>query len=101
MRHVGATFVCLVVLGSAIAFAQQHTMPSATKTDEDIIKSAMSAAPEAISKGATIIDVGSDGKIQLCAKAVTNLPAWPITQTHLVQIRCVPTGMQWNGSTLG
>ena len=65
MRHVGATFVCLVVLGSAIAFAQQHTMPSGTKTDEDIIKSAMSAAPEAISKGATIIDVGSDGKIRV------------------------------------
>jgi len=33
-------------------------MPSGTMTDEQIIKSAMSAAPEAISKGATIIDVG-------------------------------------------
>jgi len=65
MRHVGATFVCLVVLGSAIASAQQHTMPSGAMTDEEIIKSAMSAAPEAISKGATIIDVGSDGKIRI------------------------------------
>ena len=65
MRHVAATFVCLVVLGSAATFAQQHTMPSGTMTDEQIIKSAMSAAPEAISKGATIIDVGSDGKIRV------------------------------------
>jgi hypothetical protein len=66
MRHVGATFVCLVfVLGSASTFAQQHTMPSGKMTDEEIIKSAMSAAPEAIGKGATIIDVGSDGKIRV------------------------------------
>ena len=66
MRHVGATLVCLVfVVGSASAFAQQHTMPSGKMTDEEIIKSAMSAAPEAIGKGATIIDVGSDGKIRI------------------------------------
>jgi hypothetical protein len=37
-------------------------------TDEQIIKSAMSAAPEAIAKGATIIDVGSDGKIRVVRK---------------------------------
>jgi hypothetical protein len=40
-------------------------MPSGKMTDEEIIKSAMSAAPEAIGKGATIIDVGSDGKIRV------------------------------------
>jgi hypothetical protein len=34
-------------------------------TDEEIIKSAMSAAPETIGKGATIIDVSSDGKIRV------------------------------------
>ena len=34
-------------------------------TDAEIIKSAMSAAPEAIGKNATIIDVGSDGKIRV------------------------------------
>jgi hypothetical protein len=70
-------------------------------TDEEIIKSAMSAAPEAIGKGATIIDVAVMEKFELCARAVTNLPAWPITPTRLVQTRCVPTAMQWNGSTLG
>ena len=57
MRHVGATFVCLVfALGSASTFAQQHTMPSGKMTDEDIIKSAMSAAPEAI--GSMYVDHG-------------------------------------------
>jgi hypothetical protein len=66
MRLVGAIFVYLVsILVSASAFAQQHPMPSGKMTDEKIIKSAMSAAPEAIGKGATIIDVSSDGKIRV------------------------------------
>jgi hypothetical protein len=63
MRHVALTFGCSVVLISGLAVAQQHNMPSAGKmTDDEIIKSAMSAAPQAIGKDATIIDVGSDGK---------------------------------------
>jgi hypothetical protein len=67
MRQVGATFVCLAVLGSAIAFAQQHTMPAGPMTDEEIIKSAMSAAPEAISKGATDHRCGERWKNSNCA----------------------------------
>src|SRR5205823_4303154 len=65
MRHVALAFGCSVVLVSGLAVAQQHNMPSATVTDEEIIKSAMSAAPESIGKGATIIDVGSDGKVRV------------------------------------
>ena len=41
-------------------------------SDEDIIKSAMSAAPEAISKNATIIDVSADGKIRVVRKGSNN-----------------------------
>src|ERR1700738_2480890 len=58
-------FGCSVLLISGSAIAQQHSMPSGKMTDEDIIKSAMSAAPEAIAKGATIIDAGADGKIRV------------------------------------
>jgi hypothetical protein len=65
MRHVAMTFGCSVLLVSGLAFAQQHNMPSAKMTDDEIIKSAMSAAPQAIGKSATIIDVGSDGKIRV------------------------------------
>src|ERR1700726_3927225 len=65
MRHVALTVGCLVVFASGLAVAQQHNMPAGKMTDEEIIKSAMSAAPEAIGKGATIIDVGSDGKIRV------------------------------------
>ncbi len=65
MRHVALTFGCSVVLVSGLAVAQQHTMPSGKMSDDEIIKSAMSAAPEAIGKGAKIIDVGADGKIRV------------------------------------
>src|SRR5262252_7463189 len=65
MRKLTLIFGCSVLLISGLANAQQHSMPSGKVTDEDIIKSAMSAAPEAIAKGATIIDVGSDGKIRV------------------------------------
>jgi hypothetical protein len=68
MRHVAVTFGCTVVLVSGLAVAQQHSMPSGKMTDEQIIKNAMSAAPEAIGKDATIIDVGSDGKIRVVRK---------------------------------
>ena len=65
MRKLTLIFGCSVLLISGLANAQQHSMPSGKMTDEDIIKSAMSAAPEAIAKGATVIDVGADGKIRV------------------------------------
>ena len=65
MRHVALTFGCSLVLVSGLAIAQQHNMPSGKMTDEEIIKSAMSAAPPALGKDAKIIDVGSDGKIRV------------------------------------
>jgi hypothetical protein len=68
MRHVALTLGCSVVLVSGLAVAQQHNMPSGKMTDEQIIKSAMSAAPETIGKDATIIDVGSDGKVRVVRK---------------------------------
>ena len=65
MRKTALILGYLVVLGCGAAAAQQHSMPSGKMTDDEIIKSAMSAAPEAIGKGATIIDVASDGKIRV------------------------------------
>jgi hypothetical protein len=81
--------------------AAARNMPSGKMTDEELIKSAMSAAPEAIGKGATIIEVGSDGRFELCVRAATNLRAWPITPTRQGQTQCVPTETQWSGSRLG
>ena len=65
MRKTALILGCSMVLGCGAAAAQQHSMPSGKMTDDEIIKSAMSAAPEAIGKSATIIDVGSDGKVRI------------------------------------
>jgi len=65
MRKATLILGCSVLFIPGLAAAQQHSMPSDKMTDEDIIKSAISAAPAAIAKGATIIDVGADGKIRV------------------------------------
>jgi hypothetical protein len=65
MRHVALLFGCFVVFVSGLAAAQQHNMPASKMTDQEIIKSALSAAPEAIGKDAKIIDVGTNGKIRV------------------------------------
>ena len=67
MRQVAVTFGCSVILVSGLAVAQQRSMPfdKETMTDAEIITSAMSAAPEAVGKGATIVEVDSDRKIRV------------------------------------
>src|SRR6266436_9508608 len=101
MRHVALIFGCLIVLVSGLAVAQPHNMPSGKMTDEEIIKSAMSAAPQAIGKDATIIDVGSDGKMRVVRQGSNQFTCMADNPTHLVQTRCVPTETQWSGSRLG
>lgn len=55
----------LIALASAAAGAQQHphAVPG-TMTDEDMVKSAMAAAPEAVAAGAAIVAVGADGTMR-------------------------------------
>ena len=101
MRHVALTLGCSVVLVSGLALAQQHNMPSGKMTDEEIIKSAMSAAPETIGKGATIIDVSSDGKSRVVRQGSNQVTCWRITLTRQVRTQCVPTETLWSGSRLG
>jgi hypothetical protein len=61
------SLVCAAALSLAVcissAFAQAPTGHAAgNMSDEDMIKLALSAAPEAVTKDATVITVGSDGK---------------------------------------
>jgi hypothetical protein len=56
---MGFTFVLLAVGASA----QQHTMPGGAG-DADLIKSAMMAAPPAVSGDAAVVAVGEDGKLR-------------------------------------
>ena len=100
MRHVALAFGWVVLL-SGLAVVEQHNMPSEKMTDDEIIKSAMSAAPQAIGKTLQSSMSARTEKFELCAEAVTNLPAWRITPTRPVQTQCVPIETRWSGLTLG
>jgi pectate lyase len=86
-------FACLAIVGiggltgvlaqeaakkPAAAAQKPATQPAAPKhttmggSDADIIKSAMTAAPAAIAKGATIINVGEDHQIRTVRKGTNN-----------------------------
>jgi hypothetical protein len=68
-HHTLAWIACslLSVAFAGSASAQQHAMPKAS-SDQDIIRSAMAAAPPAIARNATIIAVSQDGKIRTVRK---------------------------------
>jgi hypothetical protein len=56
------------------AVAQHHAAkqkPQKPKTDAELIASAMSAAPSAVSKDATIVAVGNDGKLRTLRQGST------------------------------
>lgn len=72
-RHTRAWLVIGVMTTVLVppAAAQQHQMP-ASMSDEDIIKSAMTAAPPAITKNATVIAISDDGKIRVVRPGTNN-----------------------------
>lgn len=61
----------LSIVTIAPASAQQHTMPKASG-DQEIIRSAMAAAPPTIAKDATIIAISKDGKTRNVRKGTNN-----------------------------
>lgn len=58
--------VSLPAFALATASLAQHAM--AKMTDDQIVASAMQAAPAAVAKGATIVDAGADGKLRVVRK---------------------------------
>jgi hypothetical protein len=76
---------------SAPAIAQHHASKQKAekpKTDAELIASAMSAAPLAVSKDATIVAVGSDGKLRTLRQGQGALRAFLTIRTRLEMIRC-------------
>ena len=61
---------------SSMAVAQQHHTAAPT-SDDDLIKSAMSAAPPAVTKDATIMAVGPDGKLRTIRKGSNTFTCMP------------------------
>src|SRR3984893_5451367 len=63
MKLLTCAAVLTLAVCSSYAFAQAPMgHPGANMSDEELIKLAISAAPEAVTKDATVIMVGSDGK---------------------------------------
>jgi hypothetical protein len=60
MNKLSISFLTVMLVTGGYASSSSALAAS----DEELIKSAMSAAPDAVSKDATIIDVGMDGKVR-------------------------------------
>jgi hypothetical protein len=89
----GASLVLIAFV--ADTDAQEHAAP-ATMTDEEMIQSAMAAAPEAVAKEATIVAIGADGKLPTLRKVATTSPACPITR-----LRPAPDPMCGDANAMG
>ena len=94
---VCATALSLAVCASS-AFAQAPTGHAAgNMSDEDMIKLALSAAPEAVTKDATVITVGSDGKTRTLRQGSgqwTCMPG-PMDQTDAAPMCGDKNAMEW------
>lgn len=71
---------CLASVSFTSGLAQHHQSAATTRAD-DIVKSAMSAAPPAIAQNATIIAISSDGKMQTVRRGANNFTCMPDNPT--------------------
>ena len=99
--HHALTLVALGCLFTAPVLAQEHHA-AGPLSDEELIKSAESAAPMAIAKEATIIAVTADGKIRTIRKGTNNFTCMPDNPTtpgpHVHGSECVGVGDRLDGT---
>ena len=63
-HHTLVWFACSVMTFAFIGTASaQHQHTAASMSDENLIKSAMAAAPPAVAKDAAIVAISSDGQM--------------------------------------
>ena len=77
MRFLTRTVLAALFLCPAFAIAQTQPPMPAAPSDDDLIKLAVSAAPTAVAKDATVVAIGHDGKARVLRKgtgAFTCLP---------------------------
>jgi len=77
-HHALAWLACSVFTVASIAMASaQHQHTAGPMSDEEIIKSAMAAAPSSVAKDATIVDVSADGKMRTVRKGTNGFTCMP------------------------
>jgi hypothetical protein len=81
MRTTANVMVLVLGLAAALAANADATKPAAaakaSPSDADLIKSAMSAAPAAIGKNATIVAMEADGKMRTIRKGTSGFTCMP------------------------
>ncbi|HEX9206650.1 MAG TPA: hypothetical protein VF851_00310 [Steroidobacteraceae bacterium] len=82
MTNIGRRCAVLVCGGamlglSANAFAGDMTGMSSGKDDASLIRSAMAAAPMALAKNASVVDMGADGKMRTLRKGTNGWTCMP------------------------
>src|SRR3954454_16327958 len=75
-KHYALVFAVGCATASSIAVAQQHHTAAQT-SDEELIKSAMSATPPAVAQDAAIVAVGPDGKMRTIRKGSNTFTCMP------------------------
>ena len=97
-HHTLAWMACSVFTAGFLTTASaQHQHTTGPMSDEDIIRGAMAAAPPAVAKDATIVDVSADGKTRVVRKGSNGFTCLPTTRTRQGLIPCAAIRMPWNG----
>lgn len=90
----------LAVVGLLAQARAQHTMAPATH-DADLVASALRAAPKAVGAGATVIDVGADGKVRVVRQGTNGFtcmgdnPATPGPDPMCADANAMEWAMAW------
>ena len=77
MRFLTHTAIAALFLCPALAIAQMSHPMHSTPSDEDLIKLAVSAAPAAVAKDATVVFVDHDGKSRVLRKGTGEFTCMP------------------------
>lgn len=93
----GLGIVFAILMGSSLSAAVANPHKMKMKSDRELVKSAMSAAPAAIAKGATVMAMDEKGNMRTVRKGTndwTCMPDNPGTPTN--DPMCVdPNGLDW------
>lgn len=77
-HHTLGWFACSVMTFSVISMGwAQHQHTAGSMSDEDLIKSAMSAAPSAVANDSTIVAISADGQMRVLRKGTNGFTCLP------------------------
>jgi hypothetical protein len=98
---VSVSLLGAFLAGPALAQGHAHPAAAAPMSDDALVTSAMSAAPDAVAKTATIIDIGKDGAVRTVRKGaggftcMADNPSTPGPDPMCMDANAVEWGMAW------